>query len=173
MYRTDRVDPFPRGAAPRLSGIAGRWSLFAALWILLAGAEVKALALGAVVTFCVTGWSLALWPARGRLSALALLRHLPGFAAGSLRGGIDVARLACRRDIRLNPAWRSVPIYLRGGARVALGAELSVMPGTLAAGAQDGRLLLHVLDDGAGFDAAVPATDAAIAAILRDGTRAS
>jgi multicomponent Na+:H+ antiporter subunit E len=150
----------------RPSAIAARAALFAAFWVLLAGHEPKALAFGAVVTAGVTGWSLALWPPAGTVSLPAALRHLPGFAAGSLRGGVDVARRACAPRLRLTPAWREVPTGLDGGARVLLGAELSVMPGTLAAGARDGRLLLHVLDDGAGFDASVPQTDAAIAAIL-------
>lgn len=39
-----------------------------------------------------------------------------------------------------------VPGALPDTARVALGAELSQMPGTLVAGMQDGRMLVHVLD---------------------------
>lgn len=156
----------------RPSGIASRAALFAAFWVLLAGHEPKALAFGAVVTVGMTRWSLALCPPAGPVSLLAALRHLPGFAAGSLRGGVDVARRACARRVRLAPAWRMVPTELEGGARVLLGAELSVMPGTLAAGARGGGLLLHVLDDEAGFDASVPATDAAIAAILPEKARA-
>jgi len=66
----------------------------------------------------------------------------------------------------LAPGWIELPSDLSGGGRAALGGELSLMPGTLAAGCDGDRLLVHLLDTGAGFDTALPREAAEIAAII-------
>ena len=53
-----------------------------------------------------------------------------------------------------------------------MGWELSLMPGTLAAGTRDGRLLVHLLDTQAGFERAIPREEAAIAAMIHADKRA-
>lgn len=130
----------------RLATAARRMVLFAGLWVILTGTE--ALALGAVAV-PAAGWlSLRLLPATRPIRIRALLAIGPGFAWRSLLGGLDVARRAFDPRLPLDPGWIEVPVDLPEGGRVALGGELSLMPGTLAAGSEGERLLVHVLDRG-------------------------
>jgi multicomponent Na+:H+ antiporter subunit E len=110
--------------------------------------------------------SLKLLPAHHGLSVWRLARHLPTFLLGSVSGGADVARRALSPRLRLRPGWVEVPVALPDGGRAFMGGELSLMPGTLAAGTRDGRLLVHLLDTEAGFERAFPREEAAIAAMI-------
>lgn len=138
--------------------------LLGGAWLTLTGAE--ALVLGVLVTGLSVWLSLRLLPAKHPLALWRLARHLPRFLAGSVSGGVDVARRAFSSDMRLNPGWLEISSDLPDGARVALGGELSLMPGTLSAGSEDGKLLVHVLDTSAGFDSAIPREVEDIAAII-------
>ena len=158
-------------SALRLTAIAHRTALFAALWFALAGTAAEGLAAegliaGAGAVAAAVWLSLRLVPARRPLALWRLAGHLPRFLWGSLVGGIDVSRRALAPRLRLRPGWRMVPLDLPDGGRVALGAELSLMPGTLAAGSDGARLVVHLLDTEAGFDAAIEVQAAEIAAIL-------
>lgn len=148
--------------------IVGRLALFGALWVVLAGTEAKALAVGAVAVPVATWLSLRFLPGPRHLKPWRLLGHMPAFAGGSLIGGLDVARRALMPAMPLAPGWVEVPVRLPDGGRVALGAELSLMPGTLAAGVRGDRLLIHLLDTEAGFETAIPREEAAIAAMILD-----
>ncbi|WP_296476093.1 Na+/H+ antiporter subunit E [Roseinatronobacter sp.] len=138
--------------------------LLGGAWLTLTGAE--ALVLGVLVTGLSVWLSLRLLPAKHPLALWRLAQHLPRFLAGSVSGGVDVARRAFSSDMRLNPGWLEISSDLPDGARVALGGELSLMPGTLSAGSEDGKLLVHVLDTSAGFDSAIPREVEDIAAII-------
>jgi len=155
--------------ATRIKAILHRTALFGAIWVVLTAPGVEGLAPGPVVVPAAVWLSLHLMPARHPLAVWRLALHLPRFLMGSVIGGIDVARRAFARNLPLQPGWVELPVDLPDGGRVALGAELSLMPGTLAAGSHDGRLLVHLLDSEAGFDRAIPREEAEIAAIL--GTR--
>jgi len=137
-----------------------------AVWIVLSGTDAKALAVGAFAVPAATWLSLRLLPGRDRLVLWRFLRHFPSFVGGSLQGGVDVARRAISPGMPLLPGWVEVPVRLPDGGRVALGAELSLMPGTLAAGVRGDRLLVHLLDTDAGFENAIPREEAAIAAMI-------
>jgi multicomponent Na+:H+ antiporter subunit E len=136
------------------------------LWVVLTGTDAKALAVGVFAVSAATWLSLRLLPARQHLALWRLVRHGPAFARGSLIGGVDVARRALSPRMPLSPGWVEVPVRLRDGGRVAMGAELSLMPGTLAAGVRRDRLLVHLLDTEAGFERAIPREEAAIAAMV-------
>lgn len=138
--------------------------LLGGAWLTLTGAE--ALVLGVLVTGLSVWLSLRLLPAKHPLALWRLAQHLPRFLAGSVSGGVDVARRAFSSDMRLNLGWLEISSDLPDGARVALGGELSLMPGTLSAGSEDGKLLVHVLDTSAGFDSAIPREVEDIAAII-------
>lgn len=148
-----------------LPAIAKRTTLFAAIWIALTGAAIDALAFGLPTVAAAVWLSLRLLPPVGTLRLLRALAIVPGFLAGSLSGGIDVARRAFSLRLALRPGWVAYPTGLAGGGRVALGGELSLMPGTLAAGCSEGRLLVHVLDRDAGFEQGIAREEARIAAI--------
>lgn len=149
-----------------LKAILHRTAVLGGIWLVLSGAAVDAAPLG-VVTVGASVWlSLRLLPATHPLVVWRLARHVPRFIAGSVVGGLDVARRAFSPQMPLNPGWLEVQSDLPDGARVALGGELSLMPGTLSAGTSDGKLLIHVLDTVAGFHDAVPQEERQIAAIL-------
>jgi multicomponent Na+:H+ antiporter subunit E len=136
------------------------------VWVVLGGIDAKALAVGAFAVPAATWLSLRLLPLRQHLVLRRLVRHFPAFAGNSLIGGLDVARRALAPRMPLSPGWVEVPVRLHDGGRVAMGAELSLMPGTLAAGVRGDRLLVHLLDTEAGFERAIPREEAAIAAMI-------
>jgi multicomponent Na+:H+ antiporter subunit E len=155
--------------ATRIKAILHRTALFGAIWAVLTAPGAEGLAAGLVVVPAAVWLSLHLMPARHPVAVWRLGLHLPRFLWGSVIGGIDVARRAFARDLPLNPGWIELPTDLPDGGRVALGGELSLMPGTLAAGSHEGRLLVHLLDTEAGFDRGLPREEAEIAAILGAG----
>ncbi|MCC6007807.1 MAG: Na+/H+ antiporter subunit E [Rhodobacteraceae bacterium] len=143
-----------------------RTILFGGGWLALTGADPAALAPGLLVSIAAVWLSLRLLPARHPLVLWQVVRHLPRFVAGSVSGGVDVARRAFSPSLPLNPGWVEVPIDLPEGARAALGGELSLMPGTLAAGSEGNRLVVHLLDIDAGPDDVILREEAAFAAIV-------
>ncbi|MEX1147224.1 MAG: Na+/H+ antiporter subunit E [Sphingomonadales bacterium] len=150
-----------------LKAIFHRALLFGGAWLALTGAAPDALAPGAVVTGTAVWLSLRLLPAHHSFVLWRLAIHFPHFVVRSISGGFDVARRAFSPTMPLKPGWVESPCDLPDGARVALGGELSLMPGTLAAGSnKDGKLLMHLLDTDAGFDSAIPREEAEIAAIV-------
>jgi multicomponent Na+:H+ antiporter subunit E len=138
------------------------------VWGILSGTDAKALAVGMFAVPIATSLSLRLLPGRQHLALWRFACHVPVFVGGSLRGGLDVARRALSARMPLSPGWVEVPVQLPDGGRVAIGAELSLMPGTLAAGMRGERLLVHLLDTEVGFERAIPREVAAIAAMILD-----
>jgi multicomponent Na+:H+ antiporter subunit E len=147
---------------------AKRFILFAGLWLVLTGAAPGDLAVGILAAAAAAIASLAVMPpGRRRVRATAVLALAPGFLLGSLRGGIDVARRAFHPAMPLNPGWIAWPSRLPPGlARVSLGSELSLMPGTLAAGGDDRVLYVHCLDRDQPVDEAIAAEESRIASTL-------
>jgi multicomponent Na+:H+ antiporter subunit E len=145
--------------------VSHRTVLFGGGWMALAGTAPEALATGLVVTIAAVWLSLQLLPAREPLVLWRLARHLPRFVAESVRGGVDVARRAFSPNMPLNPGWIELRSDLPDGARAVLGGELSLMPGTLAAGNEGGKLLIHLLDIDAEFDEAIARAEIEIAGI--------
>lgn len=129
----------------RVAGLA-RAALFLALWLVLTGPDPAGLVFGFFAVAGATALSLRLLaPAPGRAPWRAL-PMLPGFVWRSLLGGVDVARRAIDPRMPLAPAWRRVPCRLSPGGRFLIGAEFSLMPGTLVAGCRRGAYLVHLLD---------------------------
>ncbi len=150
----------------QIKAVLHRTALCALVWLVLTGAAPGALLPGAVVVGASVWLSLRLLPARHPLVLWRMLAHLPRFVSGSIIGGLDVARRALSRDMGLRPGWIALRSDLPPGGRVALGAEVSLMPGTLAAGTRaDGALLVHVLDTDAGFERALDGEAKAFARI--------
>ncbi|KPP88191.1 MAG: multicomponent Na+:H+ antiporter subunit MnhE [Erythrobacteraceae bacterium HL-111] len=99
--------------------------------------------------------SLRLLPPGTPLRIVRVLRQLPHFVHQSLVGGIDVAWRALAPAMPIDPGWIAIRVDLPDGGRVALGGELSLMPGTLAAGTSGDMLLVHVLDRNSDAEAAI------------------
>jgi len=159
-------------AAPQRSGwrrlalpVANRAVIFGTVWMVLTDASPDGLVFGVLTVPAAVWLSLSLLPPADRFGLGKLVRILPRFLLGSIKGGIDVAWRSFMPRMPIAPGWIVVPVTLPDTARVALGAELSLMPGTLVAGAQDGKLLVHVLDRNADHSG-IAATERDIADIL-------
>ncbi len=148
--------------------VARRLALFAALWLVLTGAAVDGLAFGLPAAVAATWLSLRLLPPGARtVSVTALLRLVPGFLDRSVRGGVDVAWRALHPRLPIRPAWLVHRTTLpEGGARVALGSVVSLLPGTLVAGSYGDRLYVHCLDAGPAVAREVAAEERRIARTL-------
>lgn len=118
----------------------------AGVWLVLAGTSLEALAIGSLVVPAAIALSLRLLPGGVPVRIGAVLGMVPRFVLRSIVGGADVARRAFDPGLPIDPGWIRIPLALPDGGRVALGGELSLMPGTLAAGSVDDQLLVHVLD---------------------------
>ncbi len=131
---------------PSAMAYARRFAIFLALWLIIAGPG--AWIAGLLAAGLAAHVSLRLLPAR--LSAVRLLRAAslaPGFLWASFLGGLDVLRRAFHPRMPLNPGWIVHHSRLSSsGARAALGSDLSLMPGTLAAGGDGDWIYIHCLD---------------------------
>jgi multicomponent Na+:H+ antiporter subunit E len=136
----------PTRSFPLAAACARRFAVFLALWLIIAGPG--AWIVGLIAAGLATHVSLRLLPAE--LGGVRLLRAAslaPGFLWASVLGGLDVITRAFHPRMPLNPGWIVHRSRLpSSGARAALGSDLSLMPGTLAAGGQGDRLYIHCLD---------------------------
>jgi len=120
--------------------------------------------------------ALALWARRRftpapalpalRLRWRALLRLLAVFAWQSLLGALDVTRRVCTPHMPLQPGLLELALRLpTEGQQVLLALLVSLMPGTLAARLEGGRLTLHALDTRLPIEAEVRHLEGLIAAL--------
>lgn len=122
---------------------------FSGLWLVFSGGDAGAWPPGLLAAGAATWTSLRLLPpSPGRIKPAALPGLVLRFSKQSLLGGMDVAWRALSPRLPLDPGF--VACALRrlppGPARNAFAAELSLLPGTLAAGMEGDRLVLHCLD---------------------------
>jgi len=137
--------------APRLDmALLKRFLLMAGVWLALSANASGGWLFGAAAALAAAWLSLRLLPpAAGAVRLRPAARLLWDFVAGSVVGGIDVARRAFDPRLPLRPGWLRHPLQLgRGTRRTVLGDMLSLMPGTLAAGEEGPCLLVHCLDTG-------------------------
>jgi multicomponent Na+:H+ antiporter subunit E len=138
------------------------------LWVVLAGAHPADLPAAAVAAGVATWASLRLWPpgAGGlRLSAL------PGLALRflwqSVVAGWDVATRAFSPTPRVRPGFVVYPVgFPPGPARNFFTTLTSLLPGTVPAGEEGGRLLYHCLDVEQPVVAQLAAEEAELARVL-------
>lgn len=159
----------PTSFPARIVPIAKRMLLLAGIWIVLVEGEQGGIIVGAIIVPVSVWLSLWLLPAGLPLRLGALARLLPGFIWRSVVGGVDVAWRAFHPRLPVDPGWIELPVTLPAGGRVALGAELSLMPGTLVAGSEDEKILIHVLNRTQDMTAQVRAEEARLAQTLPTG----
>jgi multicomponent Na+:H+ antiporter subunit E len=118
------------------------------LWLVISSANPDALIAGVIVAAAGAWLSVRLLPAGiSRWRFWPVLRLMPAFVWRSLLGGIDVAWRALHPRMPLAPAWLVYRTRLpRGAARVTFGNEVTLTPGTLAAGGHEDDLFVHCLD---------------------------
>jgi multicomponent Na+:H+ antiporter subunit E len=121
---------------------------FFAIWLAIAGWRPKDFLVGVAAAAASTGVSLVLLPRLGprtRTGALAALAL--SFLRGSIVAGIDVARRALAPQLDLRPGFFSHSLQIPAGpAQSAFSAVSSLQPGALPTGAEDGALIVHVID---------------------------
>jgi multicomponent Na+:H+ antiporter subunit E len=144
---------------------AKRFTLFLVLWLAITANDPSAWVTGAFAAAAATFVSLSLLPpATRQVHLFALLRLAPGFAWASFLGGLDVAWRALHPKMPMQPRWIDYAVRLpAGAARVSLGNELSLMPGTLAAGCRGDTLYIHCLDGSQSIEAQVALEESRIA----------
>jgi multicomponent Na+:H+ antiporter subunit E len=155
-----------RTRAVRKGAAIARWLIFLCLWVVVAGAGIVDLVVGAA-TAAVAAWaSLALVPpAARRPRPFALARLVARFLRQSVLAGADVAWRALDPALPLRPGFRRCPLDLAPGpARSAFCAYSSLVPGTLVAGSEPRALSLHCLDLGQDVAAQLRAEEAAFVA---------
>lgn len=125
-----------------------RLAIFLGMWLVLSGASMSGLAFGVPTAVLAALASMRLLPPGGRqVSLIRLMAMVPGFLWRSVRGGVDVAWRALHPNLPISPGWLVWRTKLpKGGPRVSLGSELSLLPGTLNAGSRGDVMYVHCLD---------------------------
>lgn len=141
---------------------------YGAVWWVLTEGNPEGWMMGAVCTALAAVLSLRLYPPTGRRLRLAgALRFALFFAVNSVRGGVQVAVLALRPGLDLRPAILDIPLRLQDESdQLLLAGVLNLMPGTLAAGLDQGRLQLHILDRRAHVEDEVCKAEASVAGLF-------
>ena len=139
----------------------------ALLWAALNPGDPKSWLVGIPVVVCATVVSLRLQsPVPRRFSVLCALRFAVFFIHQSFRGGWDVAKRALSPAMPLNPALLTYRLRLRDEpAQVLLVNVISLLPGTVSAGLENGVVTLHALDGGPATLAETKALEDRIAAL--------
>jgi multicomponent Na+:H+ antiporter subunit E len=149
--------------------IVPRILLFALLWIALGGNVTEDPAIVALSVGAATAASAMLWPPRGRVSPLAVVRFVPYFLARSLAGASDVARRAFAPRMRIRPELRRIPLRLRSTrARVVFSWIVSLCPGTASVSLDEETLVIHVLDHALFHEDALRGLEQRVAEIFRE-----
>jgi len=164
------ANPTRPSPARRAFVLAKRFVLFAVLWLVMSGAAIDGLGFGLAATLAATWLSFVLLPPGSRsVSLLSVLPLVPGFIDRSIRGGFDVAWRALAPRLPIRPGWYVHETKLPpGGARVALGSVVSLLPGTLVAGSFGDRLYVHCLTVDAEIIRSVEAEERRIARTFDD-----
>ncbi|QEA39326.1 cation transporter [Pistricoccus aurantiacus] len=144
----------------QLLSLSVKGLLLGIVWWSLTDGSVVSWSMGIPVILIALGWMFqqqrpsplpSLWLLGYPLTGLA--GFLPYFLRESLRGGIDVARLALSPVMRIDPRFSTYSLHLpEGPARRTFINTVSLLPGTLSADLSDGQLIVHRLRPGPAND---------------------
>ena len=123
-------------------------AMLALVWAGINPGDPKSWLIGLPVVMLGTLTALALHsPVPRRLSLSGAARFAVFFIHQSFRGGWDVAKRALAPAMPLNPAVLTYRARLRDEpAQVLLVNVISLLPGTVSAGLENGMITLHALD---------------------------
>jgi multicomponent Na+:H+ antiporter subunit E len=154
---------FARGALWRLAAFVG-------LWLVLIGVGAADLPIGVAVAVAATWTSLRLLPPGGwRPSPVAVARLALRFFLQSIVAGLDVAWRALDPRLPLRPGFVTYPArFAPGTARNAFTTLTSLLPGTVPAGDENGKLVYHCLDVAQPVVEQLYAEEAALSQVLGD-----
>jgi multicomponent Na+:H+ antiporter subunit E len=169
---SDEQRPLTRAA---ISALLQRWLVLYVLWLVISAADPSALIVGAIIAAGGAWLSIRLLPVgASRLRLRPVLGLVPAFAWRSLLGGVDVAWRALHPRMPLAPGWLVYRTRLpHGAARVTFGNEISLTPGTLAAGGHEDDVFVHCLDRHRPVAAMVEREERRVAACIGIGSATS
>jgi multicomponent Na+:H+ antiporter subunit E len=143
-----RISRHSNDTARTLPSLLIRAALLCGTWWVLSGGRTDSWGVGAASVLLAL--FLSLWltpPSRQGFSVLGLLGFARFFLVQSVKGGSQVAMIALRPRLDLQPDMLDLPIRLpEGAAQVLLICTLGLLPGTLVMEARGNSLRLHVLD---------------------------
>jgi len=153
-----------------LRTVVFRSTLLAAIWWILTGGAMQSWAVGLPTIALAVAVSMRLRPPTpDRLVLSRFPRFFFYFLWRSLRGGIQVATMALRPRLDLQPAMLEIDLRLGDeGQRLFLANLLNLLPGTLSAGLEGTRLHLHVLDQRMPIEREVRSAEARVAWLFGD-----
>jgi multicomponent Na+:H+ antiporter subunit E len=139
-----------------------------AFWVALIGADAGDLVVGLITAAAATWVSLRLLPAgTWRLHPVSLGALALRFFWQSAAGGWDVARRALDPRLPVRPGFVAYAVrFPPGPARNVFTTLTSLLPGTVPAGDDGGKLLYHCLDVGQPVAAQLAAEEAIISRAL-------
>ncbi len=160
-----------RGAATRrylARAAVWRAAGFLGFWLALAGADSSDLFAAAASVVAATWISLHLLPPSGSRRSLVAMGQLAlRFLYQSVVAGVDVARRALDPRLPLRPGFVGYPVrFPPGTARNTFTTLTSLLPGTVPAGEEDGKLVYHCLDIGQPVVAQLAVEEAALSEVL-------
>jgi multicomponent Na+:H+ antiporter subunit E len=132
----------------RLKAGLFRAVLLFAIWWILAGGRSGSILFGVVIVAIASAVSVrVLPPGAHRISLPASVFLFAYFLVKSVYAGAQVAWMAMKPRLELRPAMLDITLRLPDEAqRTFLAGMLNLMPGTLSAGLDGDRLILHVLN---------------------------
>lgn len=145
-----------------------RAGLLAALWWVLAEGRIESWGIGLFsIMLALAASVILLPPGRIPLSLKGLAGFWVFFVRQSLQGGVQVAVMAMRPRLDLQPCMLELTLRLPVGiGRVFLVGTLNLLPGTLSVGLTSDCLRLHVLDERRSAEAGVRDLELKIARML-------
>lgn len=121
---------------------------YAALWWAVTENSTKAWPIGVIFASLAVLASMRMQGVQSRnFSLVGALIFALYFVFHSVKGGMQVALIALRPQMNLDPDILEIPLRLQDEqARIVLATAMTLMPGTLSADLRGSTLLLHVLD---------------------------
>ena len=142
--------------------------VLAGLWVMLTGGSAESWIMGGPAVLLGTAL-IFIYPAppAWRLSPVGAVRFILWFTLQSVRGALDVARRALAWHLPLAPGSRVYRTMLPAGApRLLFANAITLLPGTLTAGIEGDRLVIHMLDTTADLDSELAALERRVAALF-------
>jgi multicomponent Na+:H+ antiporter subunit E len=155
-----------------LSGGAFRWAWLFVLWLVISGAALGSLVIGAIVAALAAWVSLYLVPAGvSHFRPIPLLGAAVRLAWSAVLAGADIARRVFDPRLPIAPGIVGYSCeILVGRDRDIFYAVSSLLPGTVPAGEDtDGVLQVHCLDTGQSVRAAMARDEALLARAMGRG----
>lgn len=154
--------------SPTLRAIVVRTPVFAVLWWVLAEGRNDSWGIGAVAVVIAVVASMKLLAPTSGLSLAGLPGFLGFFVYQSVKGGIQVTRMALRPRMDLRPRLMEIPLRLpEGQSQILLAGTMNLLPGTVSAGLAHNCLRLHVLDERLPIEHEVRTAERQLARLLR------